>query len=282
MTYRLGMAISRLTTVLLAPAVLLVGALTMSACGSTSAPADAGAASPATTAGLSGTSWVLESYAGPDGEAVAAVADGEVGTLVFAADGSFAGSTGCNRIMGTYTQDGSSLTFASGPMTLKACQGPVAAQEAAIVAALPLVASFTQESSLVLQDAEGATLLTYAPGLSTLAGTSWQATGINNGKEAVVGTDGTGQVTLAFGADGTVSGSGGCNSYSGPYTTSGADQLTIGTLASTMKACEEPVMETEQMFFAALENVATYQLEGSTLTLRDAGGATQATFTLVP
>ena len=41
-------------------------------------------------------------------------------------------------------------------------------------------------------------------------------------------------------------------------------------------------METEQMFFAALENVATYQLEGSTLTLRDAGGATQATFTLVP
>jgi heat shock protein HslJ len=274
------MAISRLTTVLLAPAVLLAGTLTMSACGSTSAPADAG--SPAAAPALSGTSWVLESYAGPDAEPVAAVTAGEVGTLVFAADGSFAGSTGCNRIMGTYTQDGSSLTFASGPMTLKACEGPVAAQEAAVVAALPLVASFTQETSLVLQDAEGATLLTYAPGLSTLAGTSWQATGINNGKEAVVGMDGTEQVTLAFGDDGTVSGSGGCNTYSGPYTTSGTDQLTIGTLASTMKACEEQVMETEQMFFAALENVATYQLEGNTLTLRDAGGATQAMFTLVP
>jgi heat shock protein HslJ len=274
------MAISRLTTVLLAPAVLLAGALMMSACGSSSAPADAG--SPAAATALSGTSWVLESYAGPDAEPVAAVTAGELGTLVFAADGSFAGSTGCNRIMGTYTQDGSSLTFASGPMTLKACEGPVAAQEAAVVAALPLVASFTQDGSLVLQDAEGATLLTYAPGLSTLAGTSWQATGINNGKEAVVGMDGTEQVTLVFGADGTVSGSGGCNTYSGPYTTTGTDQLTIGTLASTMKACEEQVMETEQMFFAALENVATYQLEGNTLTLRDAGGATQAMFTHVP
>ena len=73
------MAISRLTTVLLAPAVLLVGALTMSACGSTSAPADAGAASPAAAAELSGTSWVLESYAGPDGEPVAAVTDGRDG-----------------------------------------------------------------------------------------------------------------------------------------------------------------------------------------------------------
>ena len=49
-----------------------------------------------------------------------------------------------------------------------------------------------------------------------------------------------------------------------------------------MMACPEPAMEIEQMYFAALENVATYQLEGSTLTLRDAGGATQATFTLVP
>jgi heat shock protein HslJ len=276
------MANARFTNLLLAPAVLVAGILVMTACGSASTPADAGAASPEAAAGLSGTSWVLESYAGPDAAPVPADTSGDVGTLVFAADGSFSGSTGCNRIAGTYAQDGASLTMTSGPMTLKACQGPVVDQEAAIVAALPLVASFSLDTSLVLQDADGTTLLTYAPGLSSLAGTSWQATGINNGKEAVVGMDGTEQVTLAFGADGTVSGSGGCNTYSGPFTTTGTDQLTIGTLASTMMACEEPAMETEQMFFAALGNVATYQIEGTTLTLRDADGATQATFTLVP
>lgn len=254
----------------------------MSGCGSTSTPAGAGDASPAAATELSGTSWNLESYAGPDGEPVAGITSGELGTLAFAADGSFAGSTGCNRIMGTYTQDGQSLTMASGPMTLKACQGPVAAQEAAIVAALPLVTSFTLETALVLQDADGNALLTYAPGMSSLAGTSWQATGINNGKEAVVGMDGTEQVTAVFGADGTLSGSGGCNTYSGTFTTSGVDQITIGALAATEMACPEPAMEIEQQYFAALGNVATYQIDGTTLTLRDADGATQAMFTLLP
>ena len=118
--------------------------------------------------------------------------------------------------------------------------------------------------------------------MSTLAGTSWQATGINNGKEAVVSQEGTEKVTATFGADGTISGSGGCNTYSGPYTTSGTDQITIGALASTEMACPEPAMEIEQMYFAALGTVATYQIDGTTLTLRDADGATQASFTLVP
>lgn len=273
------MTISRLPAALLAPAILLAGVLVMSGCGSTSAPTGS---EPVATAQLAGTSWVLESYAGPDGAAVAATTSGDVGTLVFAADGSFAGSTGCNRMAGTYAQDGASLTMASGPMTLRACEGPVADQEAAIVAALPLVTSFTLEDTLVLQDADGATLLTYAAGLSSLAGTSWQATGINNGKEAVVSQVGTEKVTAVFGDDGTLSGTGGCNTYSGPYTTSGTDQITIGALAATEMACPEPAMEIEQMYFGALGNVATYRIEGTTLTLRDADGATQASFTLVP
>jgi heat shock protein HslJ len=264
----------------LRPALLLVGILALSACGSTATPADGGAASPATANDLSGTSWDLASYAGADGEPVAGLTSGEMGTLTFAADGTFAGSTGCNRIAGTYTQDGSSLTMASGPMTLRACEGPVADQEAAIVAALPRVTSFTAGTSLALLDADGSTLLTYEPGISTLAGTSWQATGINNGKEAIVSEVGTEQVTAVFGTDGTLSGSGGCNTYSGPYTTSGTDQITIGALASTRMACPEPAMAIEQMYFAALGTVATYQVDGTTLTLRDANGAMQATFTL--
>jgi heat shock protein HslJ len=47
-------------------------------------------------------------------------------------------------------------------------------------------------------------------------------------------------------------------------------------------ACAEPAMEIEQMYFAALGNVATYLIEGNTLTLRDSGGAMQATFARLP
>ena len=281
-TYRDVMAITRLSKLLLVPATLAAGFLVLSGCGSTSSSSDAAGSSSAATVALGGTSWVLESYAGADGAAVPAGATAEVGTLVFAADGTFSGSTGCNRFTGTYTQDGSALTMKPGPMTMRACQESVAAQEAAIVAALPSVTSFTADTTLVLQDASGAALLTYAPGLSGLAGTSWQATGINNGKEAVVSQAGTEKATAAFGDDGTISGSGGCNTYSGSFTTSGTDAITIGAIAATAMACPEPAMEIEQMYFAALANAATYQIEGNTLTLRDAGGATQVTMALVP
>jgi heat shock protein HslJ len=164
-------------------------------------------------------------------------------------------------------------------MTLKACTGAVAAQETAVVAALPKVASLTSAGSLILLDAGGATLLTYAPGLTELAGSSWQATGINNGKDAVVAQAGTEQVTATFNADGTVSGSGGCNTYNAPYTTPATGQITFGAVASTMKACPDAVMLVEQDFFTALGKATNYEIDGTTLTLRDAGGATQVTFT---
>lgn len=267
---------------MLAPTILAVGVLVMSGCGSASAPTPSSAPASAASAELAGTSWVLASYVGPDGATVPGAEAGEQGTLTFGTDGSFNGSTGCNRISGAYAQDGDSLTMTPGPMTLRACQGPAAAQETAIVAALPQVARFSSDSALVLQDADGAVLLTYSPGLSSLAGTSWQATGINNGAEAVVSQGGTENVTATFGTDGTITGSGGCNTYNGTFTTSGADQITITDVASTMKACPEPAMQIEQQYFAALGNAATYQIEGSTLTLRDADGATQVTFALVP
>jgi heat shock protein HslJ len=260
----------RLHNILLTSAIITAGILVLSGCGSSTTPST----SSATATALAGTSWVLTSFAGPDGAPVAAVATGEVGSLSFRSDGSFSGSTGCNRFAGTYAQDGTSLTMKPGPMTLKACQDPVAAQETAVVAALPKVASFTSGATLDLLDAQGVSLLTYSPGMTGLAGTSWHATGINNGKGGVVGQAGTEKVTAEFGADGTLSGSGGCNTYTAPYTTTGTDQITM--------ACPEPASQIEQECFASLGNVSTYQIDGTTLTLRDAGGATQVTLTPAP
>jgi heat shock protein HslJ len=263
---------------LLIPAVLL-SVLALAACGSSSTSGSA--AEPA--AELAGTSWVLASYAGADGAAAPAKAAGNQGSLAFGTDGTFTGSTGCNRMGGTYTQDGSALTLQLGPMTLMACMGPVARQEEAIVAALPEVASFTAGDTLVLMSGDGSTLMTYTPGLTSLVGTSWQATGINNGKEAVVSMAGVEKVTAAFGTDGQLSGSGGCNTYSGTYEVSAPDVLVIGPIAATEMAClEDAATQIEQEYFAALDTVTTYQIDVDRLTLRDASGATQVTYVLTP
>ena len=85
-------------------------------------------------------------------------------------------------------------------------------------------------------------------------------------------------VTATFGADGSVSGSAGCNSYSAPYTLAG-DTLKIGPAVVTRKLCETPagVMQQEAAFVQALENSTTVEAAPHGITLRDSAGAIQVT-----
>jgi len=78
-------------------------------------------------------------------------------------------------------------------------------------------------------------------------------------------------ITAAFGADGSLAGSAGCNDYFGDYTTDGA-QLTVAPLAATRKACDQDVMDTETLFLSLLESAATWSLDGSTLTVTSGTG----------
>ena len=113
---------------------------------------------------------------------------------------------------------------------------------------------------------------------SGLGGTSWTATGISNNNQAVASSATVTTITAEFGKDDSLSGFGGCNNYTSTWTTTGPDGLTIGPVGSQLKACEQDVMDTEQQYFAALAKVATYQLEGNQLTLRDTQGAVQVSF----
>ena len=251
----------------------------LSACasGDGAAPAATGASVPE----LAGTSWNLASYADADGTQTPAVSEPSVGTVTFLTGGQLAGSTGCNRFTGTYEQSGADLSITTGAMTEMACPGPAGEQETAVIAALAKVATAAVASdNLVLKDAQGAELLTYAPGLAGLEGTSWTATGINNGKQAVVSDATTSAITAQFGTDNVLSGFGGCNNYTSTWTTTAARRPDHRPdRVPTLKACEQDVMDTENQYFAALAKVTTYQLEGNQLTLRDAEGATQVTYT---
>jgi heat shock protein HslJ len=264
-------------------AVLL---LALAGCGSDSpstsdAPAGTGGPAPTdgeTATGLSGTSWTLASttVAGKEVPAVGTA------TLAFDADGKrLSGTTGCNQFGGTYQQSDSDLTIALGPTTLVACIDAAAtAQEQAILSRLPKVAAYTTGDHLVLKDASGETLLTYEPGLASLEGTAWHATGVNNGKDAVVATTLTESVTAQFAADGALSGFSGCNQYHATYEVSGSNAISITGVSTTRKACEDDAMTLEDQYVAALGKVTTYEIAGDRLTLRDAGGSTQVTYVL--
>jgi putative lipoprotein len=73
--------------------------------------------------------------------------------------------------------------------------------------------------------------------------------------------------------DGTASGSGGCNNYTGPYEVDG-DSLTIGPIAGTMMACEEPKMTVETTYLQALEATDAWSVDGSELVLSSNGDET--------
>jgi heat shock protein HslJ len=244
-----------------APALVLTLVALLAACAATTPVADAPS--------LDGTAWVLSMLPG------VTLAAGDRPTLRFEG-GRVAGSDGCNRFSGAYTAQGSELKVAAQlASTMMACPPPLDVQAKAFVAALTGAARFRVEGGrLELLAADGKVLATLDRQAETLAGTAWRVTGINNGRQAVVGVlDGTAP-TLSFGTDGRASGSAGCNNFNAGYTADGS-KLKITAPAATRKLCAEPagVMEQEQQFLAALESVATARVEGDRLELRRADGA---------
>ncbi len=225
---------------------------------------------------LAGTAWLLASYTPAGGTGIKADPS-SVAALGFGQSGELTGSTGCNRFGGSYEESSANLTFTLGPMTKAACTSArLAAQEKAVTAGLAAARSFiASAATLTLVDASGVPLLAYRVAATSLVGPTWTATGINNGKGGVETTATTSKATAVFEDKGNISGSTGCNSYFGPYKTSGTKGLTIGPLSSTLMACIGAAGDTEAHYLAALEKVVAYRIDADGLTLVDAHGATQ-------
>lgn len=256
-----------------AAAAVVLGACSAAGGGSAS-PSSGTATAPKP---LEGTNWTLTSYLGPNGTGVKVPA-GVAATALFKG-AAMTGNSGCNQYRGSYTVDGNKLTIGQTLSTLMACEQAKMALEQAYLAVLPRVATFAiSGDTLTLMTAEGVVGLEFAATPApSLTGTTWVATGINNGKGGVVSTVAGTDVTATFAADGTVSGSGGCNTYSGTYTTDGT-KLTFGTLATTQMACGDAINTQESAYFAALTRVATYDFAGGNLELRATDGALQVSY----
>lgn len=237
------------------------------------------AVSPATdTPRLEGTAWVLSALSGHT------LVDGTAVTLRFEA-GRATGTDGCNRYALSWAATGASLKFEPGVSTQMACAPEVMQQASAYWSSLTGTSRCRVDDAgqLQLRAGDGELLASFAPQRQDVAGTAWRVTGYNNGQQAFVTVLGDTTLTLAFATDGRVSGSAGCNSYSGSYASADAS-LSFGPAATTRKMCAEPaqIMEQEQQFLQALRTVASARQEGDRLELRTADGALAVSLTRAP
>ena len=164
---------------------------------------------------LDGTAWVLTSLAGR-------TVSGPMATGRFE-NGQVQGTDGCNRYSSTYTTKGSSIQIGpKGVTTQMACPPDVMKQAEAFAASLAGARTYrVRAGQLQLIAADGAILSTFAAQSQSLAGSSWRATGINNGKDGVASLVADSSVRMSFASDGRVSGSGGCNNFTSTWKAEG-------------------------------------------------------------
>jgi heat shock protein HslJ len=225
---------------------------------------------------LDNTAWVLSTLAGRAPVAAQPTARFEGGRVQ--------GTDGCNRYNAPYSTNGSAIEVGTrGATTQMACSPEVMKQAGAFMAAMTGAKTYrVSAAELQLLAADGIVLASFAAQSQSLAGTSWRATGINNGKGAVASLVADSKVTMNFAADGKVSGSAGCNNYTASYQADGG-KLRFTPAAATRRMCGAPgVMEQERAFLKALESVATMRMEADRLELRTAENALAAILVRAP
>ena len=217
---------------------------------------------------LDGTAWILTALGSrtpPTGTTVTAQFE----------DGRVQGTNGCNRYSAPVATRGMNIEISSKAATTNmACPPDIMKLADAFMRAMSSARSYRiGGKQLDLLAADGTVLATFAAQSQSLAGTSWRATGINNGKGGVVSLVAATSVTMNFAPDGKIAGSAGCNNYTSTFTQDGA-KLTFTAAAATHRMCfASGVMEQEQAFLKALESTATARMEGDQLELRTADGA---------
>ena len=185
--------------------------------------------------------------------------------------GRLAGFSGCNNFTGSYALEGDRMAIGPVASTQMACPEPGSAIEQAFHAALKETWRIeVVGDELTAQTDSGETLRFVREAPPRLAGFEWKVTNFNNDRHAVVGVIGQSRLTLAF-KDGQVSGSAGCNNFHGSYRTDG-DSIQIGPLATTRRACDEPLMTQEREFLSALASAVTWSIDGNVLDMHRADG----------
>jgi heat shock protein HslJ len=215
-------------------------------------------------AGLADTAWTVTTLNG------GGVIPNAPPTIAFSSDKRVSGTTGCNQYSALFSSDGNRITIGALTATEIGCEGALSTQEQVFLKGLDGAATWhvTETGALEI---DGPVTLVADPGIvasaprptagAALGGTAWNLVEMG-------GTADFAHIvpTIAFGADGRVSGFAGCNTFSGTFETDGAT-LTVSRLATTKIACPRPASAVEADYLAALDDVTTWAIDGEGLTL---------------
>jgi heat shock protein HslJ len=192
-------------------------------------------------------------------------------TATFSEDGTISGTGGCNTYRAPFRIDDAALRVGPVAAMLGTCAAHVMRHEHAFLAAFETVTGWKVRSDRLTLRARGGRSLVFTavrPVSFSLTDVPW--TLVKFGATRVEAAAG---MNVRFGLDGTVSGSGGCNTFSGRYTQPDLVLLQIGPLVASQATCAPTVMQNEAAYLDALESALGYKTpEGKTLQINTATG----------
>ena len=225
-------------------------------------------AAPPVEPSLTGIPWQWVSTTDP-AQGTIAVNDPSRYILLFNEDGTANIQADCNTVQANYTTEGSNINITPGASTMAAC--PSDSLETQFISQLSNAAIYFIEGGNLYLDlpADSGTMRftpqgTQPPEPDAPAGEADGSTlylvsfGPEGSEQSVL--PGT-QITASF-SDTQLTGSAGCNNYSGTLTPVN-DYFTVSSIVTTRMICNEPsgVMEQEQAYLAALAGTGGYLWE---------------------
>lgn len=194
-------------------------------------------------------------------------------TMVFGAKDRIGVNAGCNQQSSTVDLSGGRFKVAM-PMaaTLKACPPPADKADAWVAAFLAKTPEWKlDDATLTLRTRDVMVRLVdrKAAADRPLIGTTWTVTTLLSKKGARPAPQ-QHAPTLKF-ENFSVSGTTGCNTYSGPAVPVTA-LIVFGPVSTTRKMCSPTQMRTESHMRTVLSGVQTYSISGKTLTLVNSDG----------
>jgi len=229
---------------------------------------------------LAGTAWHLAAFRADNGSVIAPLPGAEP-LIIFGEGGTLSGSAGCNLYSAPYRINGSTISVepviatAAYPATAQ----ELAQQESRYQELLVAAASYRVEGDrMTISGPSGKDLLVFSraeqPQSMPLLATEWQLTRYTTGGGNTVASPIPGtSVNLTFDADGTLSGSAGCNAYSAPYELNETG-IAVERVIATKASLAEPagIMEQESAYLDLLRSAAGYRIVGDTLAVIDGNG----------
>ncbi len=197
--------------------------------------------------------------------------------------GTMVGETGCNAYNATFTANVNEIKVNLPVTTRQECGdaqaeaeqqfflGLNSATEYRILGSVLQIPYGEGESRLVLNFEATEPPAAPAVDMTPLNGTFWYLASFN-GNPLVPGSEITAGFNVAEGGlTGEISGSGGCNAYNAAIDAT-AGSFTVGPIASTRRACDQPLMDQEGGYFDWLSNAYDYDRAGDQLLISTVHG----------